>query len=51
MVGSFIQATGTVEFQDDLKRRRQSEARNSLQGVHTIPDINATKGSRETFAK
>ena len=38
MAGSVIQATGRTDFEDGLRIRNQSEARNSLQRVRTIPE-------------
>ena len=46
MVGSVNQATGTSEFKEDSKIGNQSEVRNSLQRVRTIPAINVTIDSR-----
>ena len=46
MVGAVILATGTVEFEGGLKSVNHLKAKNSLQRVHTISEINATINSR-----
>ena len=43
MVGSVIQVTRSIEFEDGLKREYQSEARKSLQRFCTMHDINAIR--------
>ena len=40
MVGSVIQVTGRTDFEDGLRIGNQSEAKNSLQRVRTIPENN-----------
>ena len=42
MAGSVNQATGLPDFEDGPRIGNQSEARNGLQRVRTIPEINAT---------
>ena len=39
MAGSVIQATGTVEFEDDLSIGNHLKAQNGLQRVCTIPGV------------
>ena len=39
VVGSVIQATGTVEFEDGLWIGNHLKAQNGLQRVHTIPGV------------
>ena len=42
VVGSVNQATGLLDFEDGPRIGNQSEAKNGLQRVRTIPEINAT---------
>ena len=42
MAGSVNQATGLLDFEDGPRIGNQSEARNCLQRVRPIPEINAT---------
>ena len=39
MAGSVIQATGMVEFEDGLWIGNHLKARNGLQRVHSIPEV------------
>ena len=39
MAGSVIQATGTVEFEDDLWTGNHLKARNGLQRVRILPGV------------
>ena len=39
VAGSLIQATGTVEFEDDLWIGNHLKAQNGLQRVHIIPGV------------